>query len=294
MLATAIAVAAQDKIPEQTTPAAPASPQEQVEQKSEEAGKSDGKSAFKKVLSIFSEVKIGGLGVAQYQASTQEGAKENSFILRYIRLSLEGRICKDFFFKIQGQLNGNTNNLGSSPRLLDAFLEWQRLPYLKIKIGQYKRPFTIENPLHPVDQGFMNYSQSTLKLAGMSDRIGEHASNGRDIGLQIQGDFLPDHSGRNLLHYQIGVFNGQGINTKDTDKKKDIIGGAWVAPVKGLRIGGFGWLGTYTRGNVTLDRKRYAISAEYDNYDWIVRSEYVHSYGYSFKTTYQNPSSATD
>ena len=68
----------------------------------------------------------------------------------------------------------------------------------------------------------MSYSQPISKLAGFSDRTGEQSSNGRDIGLQIQGDFLKNQAGRNLLHYQIGVFNGEGMNQKDRDNRKDI------------------------------------------------------------------------
>lgn len=146
----------------------------------------------------------------------------------------------------------------------------------------------------------MGYAQGISKLSGFSDRVGEHASNGRDVGVQIQGDFLKNEAGRNLVHYQIGVFNGQGTNQKDVDQRKDIIGGAWVMPIKGLRIGAFGWTGSYARkgtwtevdanGNTqeksgvrSVSKNRYAFSAEYAANDWTVRSEYIHSQGYGFK-----------
>ncbi len=121
--------------------------------------------------------------------------------------------------------------------------------------------------MHPIDQGFMGYSQNVSKLAGFSDRSGKHASNGRDIGLQFQGDFLKNANGRNLLHYQIGVFNGQGTNTKDVDNQKNVIGGVWVMPMAGMRIGVFGWTGSYARkgnwnddeqGNTIYKEKNYA------------------------------------
>ena len=183
------------------------------------------------------DIKLSGYGMLQYQANDKKGNHENSFNLRIARLALEGRIANDFYWKVQMQINGNTSTLGSSPRLVDLFGEWQKLPFLKVKVGQFKRPFTFENPMHPITQGFMSYSQNVTKLAGFSDRTGEHASNGRDIGLQLQGDFLKNAAGRELLHYQVGVFNGEGINRKDADNRKDIIGGLWVMPVKGLRIG---------------------------------------------------------
>ena len=240
------------------------------------------------------------------ESSSKVNDKSNSFNLRLARVSLDGRILDDFYWKAQIQFNGNTTDLGNSPRVVDLFAEWQKYGYFKIKAGQFKRPFSFENPMHPVDQGFMSYSQITSSIAGFNDRAGAHASNGRDIGVQLQGDFLPNANGRNLLHYQVGVFNGQGINVKDVDQRKDIIGGVWVMPVAGMRIGAFGWTGSYARkrtvdtdhGKVTeilsLPQRRYALSAEYVTNDWTFRSEYAHSTGLAFKTRYQKPENATD
>ena len=67
------------------------------------------------------------------------------------------------------------------------------------------------------------------------------------LGSMVQGDLLKAADGHHYLHYQVGVFNGQGTNMKDVDQRKDVIGGVWVAPVKGLRIGAFGWTGSYAR-----------------------------------------------
>ena len=258
-------------------------------------------------LSVLSDIKFSGYVMSQYQYTGQDSKESNSFNIRMVRMALEGRLMKDFYWKVQLQVNGNTSDLGSSPRMVDAFAEWQKYEAFKIKAGQFKRPFTFENPMHPITQGFMGYSQNVSKLAGFSDRTGEHASNGRDIGVQIQGDLIKNAAGRNLLHYQVGVFNGQGTNHKDVDQRKDVIGGIWVSPVKGLRIGAFGWTGSSARKgtwNVTdanhnvvknedgsvktqkgvrsLSKNRYAFSAEYAANDWTVRSEYIHSQGYGF------------
>ena len=247
---------------------------------------------------IFTKPKFSGFAMASYQATFQDGGNSNSFDLRLVRASIEGRILNDFYYKIQGQINGNTTTLGSSPRLVDYFMEWQKFDFFRVKLGQFKRPFTYENPMNPIDQGFMGYSQPVSKLAGFSDRTGMHASNGRDIGLQFQGDFLKNGNGRNLLHYQVGVFNGQGINVKDVDERKDIIGGAWVMPIAGMRLGAFGWEGSYARKSggttVSLRQHRYALSAEYKKGDLQLRTEYIHSTGLGFATTYQNSADAKD
>ena len=216
---------------------------------------------------IFTKPKFSGFAMASYQATFQDGNNSNSFDLRLVRASIEGRILNDFYYKIQGQINGNTTTLGSSPRLVDYFMEWQKFDFFRVKLGQFKRPFTYENPMNPIDQGFM-------------------------------GDFLKNSSGRNLLHYQVGVFNGQGINVKDVDERKDIIGGAWVMPISGMRLGAFGWEGSYARKAggqvVSLRQHRYALSAEYKKGDLQLRTEYIHSTGRGFATTHQNSANASD
>lgn len=267
----------------------------------------------------INNIKLSGYGMAQYQYSGQESTatdehgqdKSNTFNLRIARVSLEGRILDDFYWKAQIQFNGNTSKLGDSPRLVDLFAEWQKYSFAKVKIGQFKLPFTFENPMNPIDQGFMSYGQNVSKLSGFSDRAGEHASNGRDIGLQLQGDFLKNAKGRNLVHYQVGVFNGQGINVKDVDQRKDLVGGVWVMPVSGMRIGVFGLEGSYARkGNWTeitedgsvkehtgevrsLPQHRYAISGEYLVDDWTFRTEYIHSTGEAFSKSMQNTDDAS-
>jgi hypothetical protein len=269
-----------------------------------------------KLPSWVNELKLSGYGMLQYQASTQKDAKANSFNLRLAGISLDGRIMNDFYWKAQIQFNGNTSTLGSSPRVVDLFAEWQKYKFFMVKAGQFKRPFTFENPMHPIDQGFLGYSQNVNALAGFSDRAGAQASNGRDIGVQIQGDFLKNANGRELLHYQVGVFNGQGINTGDVDQQKDLIGGVWVMPVKGMRIGAFGWTGSYARKGTwkeidrrvqddpveithtndvrKLQQRRWAVSAEYKVNDWTLRSEYIHSTGKAFKTRNQKAGDTSD
>ena len=256
----------------------------------------------------INNVKLSGFGIVQYQYNgmhNSKTSKSNSFNLRLGRVSLDGRILDDWYWKAQLQVNGNTSTLGASPRVVDLFAEWQKYDYFRVKLGQFKNPFTFDNPIHPIDQGFMSVAQSVLKLASFSDRAGAHPSNGRDIGIQVQGDFLKNNAGRNLVHYQVGVFNGQGINTKDVDQQKNIIGGVWVMPVNGLRLGWFGWTGSYARkgtwtdnagivqsGVRKLQQCRYAFSAEYKANDWTLRSEYIHSTGYAFAKSLSNTDDA--
>ena len=186
--------------------------------------------------SWINNFKVSGYIMSQYQYSSQENATSNSFNIRMGRLIIDAAPLKNWVARVQFQYNGNTTNLSSSFRMVDAYAEWQKYEFMRVKIGQFKRAFTLENPMNPINQGFMSFGQNVNKLAGFVDRNGAHSSNGRDIGIQLQGDFLKNSSGRNLMHYQVAVYNGQGINTKDVDHQKDIVGGVWVMPIKGMRL----------------------------------------------------------
>lgn len=218
---------------------------------------------------------FGGYVIGQINATTDDEADVKMDMgLRLIRLYVDSRIG-DFAFKFQVQANGNTSSL-SSPRVVDAWAEWQHWKALRVKCGQMKRPFSFENPMHPWLIGKGNYSQLALKMAGFNDRTGEHPSNGRDFGLQLQGDLFAiaaDH--HHLFHYQVGIFNGQGINFKDKNTRKDIIGGITIAPVKELQVGAFAWTGNYVNSAAqTIERRRYSVGVNY-NADWLARAEFA-------------------
>jgi hypothetical protein len=249
-------------------------------------------------------IKFSGYGMLQYQGTDQEDAKSNTFNLRLARFILDGKIG-DFDWRAQIQ---GTNVKGPGEptvQLVDLYAEWRKYPEFKIRAGQFKRAFTFENPTHPLPQGWRGYADVINNLSGFGDRTGEKSSGGRDIGIQLSGDLFPNADGRRLFHYQIGVYNGEGVNSKDADNRKDIIGGIWVMPIKGLRIGAFGWTGTkgsisatqtvtsvletnppvVTTNKVTttltsVRKNRYAISAEYSQGEYMFRSEYLHSQGW--------------
>lgn len=248
-----------------------------------------GKSGLQKriVSDLKSNTQFGGYIIGKASANDRELSTSNkshtNFDIRLVRLYVGGKVL-DFEYKLQAELNGNHSNSSVSkekePRIVDAWVEWQKYGFAKVKFGQFKRAFTFENPMHPWNIGFGSYSQVIDKLAGFNDRIGEHSSNGRDIGLQLQGDLLPVSKDRhNLLHYQVGVYNGQGINHSDENNAKDVIGGVYLYPCKQLAIGAFGWSGSYTKNGVTADRIRMSYGVKYEG-DWTVRAEYVTSKGH--------------
>lgn len=233
---------------------------------------------------LLQKTTLGGYIIGKASASDQDlssSVKSHSNIdLRLVRLYAGGRIW-DFKYNLQMEVNGvSGTKKEKGPRIVDAWAEWCKYGFASIKFGQFKRAFTFENPMNPWNVGFGAYSQLSDKLAGMNDRIGEHSSGGRDLGIQLQGDVIGSKSGsHHYLHYQVGVYNGQGINHSDENNSKDIIGGIWVNPIKDLSIGAFGWSGSYTLDGITVDRNRMAFGVRYES-KWTVRAEYATSQGH--------------
>ena len=226
------------------------------------------------------------IGKAAFNDQDLDSKNEShsTFDIRLIRAYVNGRVW-DFKYGLQMEMRGVASNSSEKgPRVLDAWAEWCKFSFLSVKFGQFKRGFTFENPMNPWDIGFGAYSLATTSLAGMNDRVGEHSCNGRDLGIQIQGDlFKSRKDGHNWLHYQIGVYNGQGVNHADRNNTKDIIGGLWICPVKDLCIGAFGWTGDYSSDvngqKITVDRNRMAFGLKYES-RWTVRGEYITSQGH--------------
>lgn len=237
----------------------------------------------------YDTFKFSGYGMIQYQWQDKEEKQTNTFNLRLLRMILDGKIG-DFDWRAQIQ---GTNAKGPGEptvQLVDLYTEWVKHKEFRVRVGQFKRAFTFENPTHPITQGWYANADVINRLSGFGDRAGEKSSGGRDIGIQVQGDVFPNSDGRPLLHYQLGVYNGEGINRSDKDNRKDVIGGLWIMPVKGVRIGAFGWKGSHgdmydpvLQQTRNLPLNRYAISAEYDKDEYTFRAEYLHSQGWAAK-----------
>lgn len=230
----------------------------------------------RKVTDFASTPKFGGYFIGKYAYTDKDGQYGgDGFSQRLFRAYVDGTILNDFKYRVQ--IQGNN----AAFHMKDYFVEWAHWKEFSVKIGQYKRAFLFENPYNPWDVGFGDYSQITKKFAGMGDYCGEAGSNGgRDQGIQIQGDLFPlSEDGYRLIHYQLQVMNGQGINTADANAHKDLIGTLQVQPIKDLYIGAFGWKGDYVKDTVTIGRDRWAVAAKYEHNSWSARAEYVHSSG---------------
>lgn len=233
----------------------------------------------RKVTKWATVPKFGGYAIGKY-AYSSKGKSTNTFSARLIRVYVDGSLFKDFKYRLQMEMENDK----PGPHFKDFYLAWKHWDELEVKVGQFKRCFTFENPYNPWEVGVGDYSQVVKKLAGFSDYCpdGLTWNGGRDQGVQVQGDVFRIGKGkqkRALVHYMAAVYNGNGINHADNNTQKDVIGSLQFQPVKDLYIGAFGWTGNVTYNDKTVRRERYAFGAKYEHEGWTARAEYAHHSG---------------
>lgn len=231
-------------------------------------------SAPKKSL-IGDYMSIGGYINSQYSFESQElndgtMKESNTFQIRRARLDIKGNITKNIEFRLQ-------SDLSKSPVLVDAFIKVKFNPYINVQVGQFKVPFSIENPYSPLNLESIDNAQVISALSGFSDVSGISSYKyGRDLGFMLYGGFF-NKDDFQLINYSIGIFNGNGINVKDNNMSKDIAGRLEFHPwIKELVISGSIYIGEYKledKENATRDR--YGVGGEYKNDRFVFRSEYL-------------------
>ena len=212
----------------------------------------------------------------------------NTFNVRRARLDVKGNINPYLEFRLQG-------DFAVSPKMVDGFVKVKLAKYFNIQAGQFKIPFTFENPQSPLTLEGIEYAQVISKLSGYSDvcHVATY-SGGRDVGLMLYGDlFSFENNGKEIpiLTYKLGVFNGNGMNKKDANLGKDIAGSIEICPgVKGLKLAASYYNGDYLLDNefkindtLTINHKdnfanrdRLTFGGKYENDRLTIRSEYIY------------------
>ena len=216
-----------------------------------------------------------------YESQLQNGDESlevisNTFNVRRARLDVKGNINKNVEFRVQGDFAG-------TPKLVDGFVKIKLHKSFNIQAGQFKIPFTFENPQSPLTLEGVEYAQVISKLSGYSDMSGVKTySGGRDVGVMIYGNFFSfERNGKEIpiLTYKLGVFNGNGMNNKDANFLKDIAGSIEVCPgVKGLMLAASYYGGNYylaAANENNANRDRLTFGGKYENGRLTVRSEYI-------------------
>ena len=182
----------------------------------------------------------------------------STFFVKRARVDFQGDISPKIDYRLQLEF--------ASPKIVDIYLRYKPLEALNVQVGQFKVPFSIENTHYvPLKYEFIEYSMAVCRLMGFTDVCGVNAT-GRDLGAQLYGGLI-DRDGYSILNYNVGVFNGEGINIKDKNKSKDVVARLMVQPLRALSFAGY-----YYWGEVGTDyarRTRYGGGVCYDDGCWV-------------------------
>ena len=215
-------------------------------------------SAWDKVLAALPAIS------GYLQTGYEWSDNSSSFFIKRVRLSLSGNIAPKLDYRVQIEF--------ASPKIVDAYLCYRPFDELNLQLGEYKLPFSIENTEYvPLRYEFIEYPLSLCKLMGFNDLCGLSAT-GRDMGAQLFGGFFR-RDGYSILNYNIGVFNGEGLNVRDKNKSKDVVARLTLKPAAGLQLAGSYYWGEY--GADYLKRVRYGAGACYDRGPVVVRGECI-------------------
>ncbi len=204
----------------------------------------------------YPSFRLNGYIQARYTL-TDEGTHE--FSIKRARLGLKGEILENMNYKLQ--LDGV-----KSPILMDAQVEWSVIPKAKLTFGQFKIPFSIENLTSSSSLDNVNRTQTVEELCPGQD-IG---ASGRDIGMAVSGKF-------SFLEYSVGIFNGSGINRRDTNEKKDLVGRLVFHPIDSLSVGVSQYVGDQrpSAADPHVSRDRTGVDVFFSRGQAFIKGEYI-------------------
>lgn len=172
----------------------------------------------------------------------------SSFSVKTARLAFSGKAGPDwsYYFMLDAI---------RQPAILDAYLDFSRNDLLpepfafKLRAGQFKVPFSLENLVPDADLETVNRSQVVEALVPGRDA----GTKGRDTGASLQLTTSP-WGRKKLIETNIGMFNGEGANTADKNKHKGLAARAVINPGDYLSFGGSYYDGNRYSTSTVADR----------------------------------------
>lgn len=228
-----------------------------------------------------SRLTLFGYAQTKYELSRENHKTKNELDITRIILMANAQITKQLSFFLM--LDPATKD--SKKLLHEYYGQYEFLPELKLRIGQYKQPFTLENIISPTLLGAVNLNECTLYEEGIAGDPLQGNVVGRDMGIMFTGNVLPASDGHRYFNYSLGVFNGAGINQKENNSQKDVIGMLNFLPTKDITLSTSFILGTghaltndiYGRikAGDNYSRRRWSIGTEIKLNPLMLRSEYI-------------------
>lgn len=215
-----------------------------------------------------SKLTLFGYAQTQFDMTKIGPETKNSFSMTRVILMANAELTRklSFFLMIDAA------STQASKHLHEYYAQYAFMPELKVRVGQFKTPYTLENIISPTMLGTVNLNEGTRYMAGIAgDQLyGNYV--GRDVGAMVTGDAVKARDGHYYLNYSVGVFNGAGMNLRDNNKHKDVAVMLNVLPTKDITLSGSFIIG---KGNAQVDDVfgTFAQGADYTRNRWSVGAE---------------------
>ncbi|MEZ4220252.1 MAG: porin [Polyangiaceae bacterium] len=218
-------------------------------------------------------------------AQRQSHLTQSTIRLRRAEVKIKGDIVRDFLsyavmfdpakvlefddenLEVEGQQPAPTTPgtvEASQPQssvsvLQDAYATFKS-EWAEASVGQFKNPLSWEG----------SNSASKLLFPERST-VARYFGDKRDLGLKVEkklGDYF---------YYNLGVYNGTGLNRRDDNNQKDAALRVEVYPLKGMMLGGVGYMGVGQRDEPrTKDRVEADLRIDVANA--LLQAEYLHGW----------------
>lgn len=223
---------------------------------------------------VASRIQLHGYAQGWYDAHHSGEKNTNTFLCKRVLFWANAQITPRWSFLFMHDFSSVVQEYYTDYRVTNNKM-------LTVRMGQFKTALTYENPLSPTAMETIDvYSDGVAYLTncGMDPATG--IQYGRDQGISIFGE-----TNNKKFRYEVQVLNGSGINRKDDNNQKDVIGRLEFRPAQGLNLCATGMVGkgnalatskyTGIAAGTDYDKLRYTLGADYKSTAFNVHGEYL-------------------
>ncbi len=202
---------------------------------------------------------VGGFIQQQFIVDETENSATR-FATHRARIGIQGNVTENIRVNFVG---GFVEPPQATPRLVNAFVDFNIHPLFNIRTGQFLVPFGLEGPEVITFNPTIERSTAIRRLNTFTMF--------RDVGVQVSGS----DSG---FSYAVALVNGSGANNAEQIEPKDIMGRIGYQLTECLNIGVSGHYGNYQPDpSVDNNEARYRFGADlsFNMAPFFLRGEYI-------------------
>lgn len=227
------------------------------------------------------QLKMMGFIQSHFDYQREGNVESNDFNIKRAILMADAKLSERLSFWLMVDAAAPT----AARFMHEYYAQYAFCPAVKLRIGQFKLPFTLENMKPMFFLGEVNMNESVRYFAGVQGDALYGNFIGRDMGAMLTGDLWQAADGHYWFTYYAGLFNGAGMNQRDNNTDKDFVGMLNLNVSRNLIFTTSCMLGrgtvrtaspfnTLAVGN-SYDRQRLSVGVEWHSSVADLRSEWI-------------------